>query len=132
VIDKLVKRYPLIFQRPQEINSEQTTELLPAEKPSSPYPSDGSQKDTGSGDLDIKEVVKNARHIIEFIKQVGPVVNNLLPLLEILKKFNSKKNQSSDKTTSGKKSLNKRVRKRKRNATRKKDRSRMIHKRNIR
>jgi hypothetical protein len=125
VIDKLVERYPVILQQPHEINSEKTTELLPAESQNPPYPSDGSQKNIVNGDIDIREVVKNARHIIEFIKQVGPVVNNLLPLLEIFKKFNSMKNHSPDKITSGK-----RIRKRKRYATRKK--ARASHKRNIR
>jgi hypothetical protein len=88
--------------------------LLPAQRPNSTFGAGGSQKDMGLGDLDIGELVKNAGQIIEIIKQVGPLVHNLMPLIEVLKNFNAKKSKNLKRTTSRKKPRNKPNRRRKR------------------
>jgi hypothetical protein len=105
-------RPPATLHQSQAPNSNGVN-LLPAQKPNSTFGTSGAQKDMGIGDLDIGELVKNAGQIIEIIKQVGPLVHNLMPLIEILKNFNAKKSRNLKNTTSRKRPRNKSKRRRK-------------------
>jgi len=50
----------------------------------------------GAGQMDIQSMIANAQKMIGIVNQVGPIVKNISPMLQMLKGFNAVQTEAKD------------------------------------